>query len=76
VQLDGAGVVATFSTLGGLDGTTYRYAHVPVSEGPHVLTADAPVGIVVAGYDVEVSYGYAGGSGFEVIAPPPPPPEG
>lgn len=76
LQLDGAGVGGTFSPLGSLEGTDYVYAHVPVAEGPHVLTADVPVGIVVAGYDVEVSYGYAGGSGFEVIAPPPPPPEG
>lgn len=76
LQLDGAGVNANFSPLGTVDGISYRYAHVSVTEGPHVLTSDVPVGIVVEGYDVEVSYGYAGGSGFEVIAPPPPPPQG
>ena len=76
VTLDGQPVSANFFPLGGLNGTDLRYAHVPVDEGPHVLESDAPVGITVVGYDVEVSYGYAGGSGFEVIAPPPPPPQG
>jgi hypothetical protein len=76
IQLDGSSVAANLTTLGTVDGTEYGYAHVPANEGPHVLTSDTPVGIVVVGYDVEVSYGYAGGSGFEIIAPPPPPPEG
>ena len=76
IQLDGAMVGTSLEALATVDGTEYGYVHVPASEGPHVLSADVPVGIVVVGYDVEVSYGYAGGSGLEIIAPPPPPPEG
>lgn len=80
VSLDGADVTADpgWQALGSHDGTTYERAHFPLEFGPHSVVAggDATVGIVVVGYDVAVSYGYAGGSGVEFIGTVPlPPPE-
>ena len=55
---------------------TWQRGHFPLSFGPHTVGSDAPegVGILVAGYDVAVSFGFAGGSGveFQDEAPPPP----
>lgn len=74
VELDGVETDAsTFVDLAELDGVSWVYAHLAVTEGTHVVTASQPVGLTVAGYDVEVSYGYAAGSGFETITVPPPP---
>ena len=39
----------------------YRVARRPIVDGVHRIYADAPIGIVVYGYDQYVSYGYAGG---------------
>ena len=74
VELDGTEIDASaFTDLADLDGIAWVYAHLPVDEGTHIVTASEPIGLTAAGYDVEVSYGYAAGSGFEVITIPPPP---
>lgn len=70
----GVMVDAPTHALGALDGSEWVYAHVPVDEGTHVMTGSAPFGLTVAGYDVEVSYGFAAGSGLEPISIPPRPP--
>jgi hypothetical protein len=78
VLLDGADVsnAATWSEVGVLNGTTWQRGHFPISFGPHRVTSPASqkIGILVAGYDVAVSFGFAGGSGVEFQDQPPPPP--
>lgn len=57
VSLDGTPIPASsFSDAAGL-----RVARVGVADGPHTLTATAPVGLTVYGYDDDVSYGYPAG---------------
>lgn len=41
-----------------------------VSDNEHVLTSDQNIGLVVYGYDDDVSYGYPGGLGLEELRPP------
>jgi hypothetical protein len=71
VMVDGL-AVDDWSTLGELAGTTWVYGRAWLEPGAHVLSADAPVGITVVGYDVNVSYAYSGGSAVEVISEAPP----
>ena len=79
VNLDGASKTNDpgWLNIGMLGGVTWQRAHFQISFGPHRVDSDAPegVGILVAGYDVAVSFGFAGGSGVEYQdeAPPPPP---
>lgn len=79
VSLDGVDqtAAATWQNVGTLAGTMWQRGHFALPFGPHRVESPAPegVGIIVAGYDVAVSYGYAGGSGveFQDDAPPPPP---
>lgn len=79
VSLDGVDVTATgdWGPVGSAEGTTYERAHFTLKSGAHQVEAggDAKVGITVVGYDVAVSFGYAGGSGVAFIgaAPVPPP---
>lgn len=79
VELDGADLSndSGWASVGVLDGVTWQRGHFPLSFGPHRVTSPASqgVGILVAGYDVAVSFGFAGGSGveFQDQAPPPPP---
>lgn len=40
------------------------------NDGVHRIVANAPVGVVVTGFDAYVSYSYAGGTDLEEIAPP------
>lgn len=72
--LDGAPIAQGFLPLGEYDGAGYEYAHVAVAPGGHVIEGDAAFGITVVGYAQDVSYGYVGGSGVEVIGEAPPPP--
>jgi hypothetical protein len=78
VDLDGAAVgdASTWQDVGTLDGATWQRGHFPISFGPHRVESDADegVGILVVGYDVAVSFGFAGGSGVEFQDLPPPPP--
>jgi len=75
VILDGAQVAETFSPLGTVDGTDYGYAHVRLQPGHHRIESEKEIAITVAGYSDDVSFGYPGGSGVEVIVVPPPVPE-
>ncbi len=63
VQLDGALIPEDQFTL--VPTSTYSVHHAELGHGVHVLVANAPVGIVVHGYDKDVSYGYPGGLGLE-----------
>ncbi len=77
VTRDGISVdAAGWAPLGLLDGVGYEYVHLGVQTGSHSISSDAPCGIISVGYDQDVSYGYPGGSGLEVISEPPPPPVG
>ncbi|MEM6295911.1 MAG: IgGFc-binding protein [Myxococcota bacterium] len=77
VERDGVSVdAAGWMPLGVLDGVGYEYVHLAVETGSHRVVSDQPCGIVSVGYDQDVSYGYPGGSGLEVISTPPPPPVG
>lgn len=65
VQLDGQTVApAQFATVGASGHGVYR---TRVSDGVHVVKSDQPVGLVVYGYDDDVSYGYPGGLGLEAL---------
>ena len=56
-QLD----LSLFADIGG---SGYRVFRTPLSDGVHTIDADVGVGIVVYGYDKDVSYGYPGGMGL------------
>lgn len=74
LMLDGAAVGGAPAAAGLLDGVAYEYRHVSASAGSHVIEGDQPFGIIVSGHADDVSYGYVGGSGVEVISEPPRPP--
>ncbi len=77
VERDGISVdAAGWAPLGVLDGVGYEYVHLGVETGSHSISSERPCGIISVGYDQDVSYGYPGGSGLEVISEPPPPPVG
>jgi len=77
VERDGISVdAAGWSPLGVIDGVGYEYVHLGVETGSHAISSSAPCGIISVGYDQDVSYGYPGGSGLQVISEPPPPPVG
>ena len=59
VTLDGSVVSSALFTS--VPGSTYKVARVKVADGTHVLEASEPVGVVVYGYDDDVSYGYTAG---------------
>jgi hypothetical protein len=71
-----------------IDGTDYEVAQVFLDapdvgggegdcvDGQQFLRADAPVGIVVGGYDSWASYGYPGGLGISTLWQPPIDPAG
>ena len=44
-----------------IQGTEYRVARLMVSDGAHRIDASQPVGVIVYGYDDDVSYGYPAG---------------
>ncbi len=39
-------------------GSNYRYAHIRITEGTHIMTGDYPFGLFVCGYGNANSYGY------------------
>jgi hypothetical protein len=65
VKLDGQPLAADkFEDIPGTDYWAYRGA---VGDGVHTIEAEAPVSIVVYGYDHAVSYGYPGGLGLKTL---------
>lgn len=77
VARDGVSVsAANWRPLGMLEGVAYEYVALSVPPGSHSIESDEPCGIVSVGYSTDVSYGYPGGSGLEIISTPPPPPAG
>lgn len=75
VLLDGMTIAdADFGAVGSGD---WEVARLTVADGVHVLDGgDAPVGVVVVGFDAWDSYAYTGGTGAAAINPNPTPPEG
>lgn len=73
VAPDGAVVTLDDAPLAGfvgVGGGGYRRLVQPLSDGPHVLVSDLPVGIVVYGWSQSISYGYVGGLDTERIFDP------
>ena len=65
VELDGAPLnLATFQAIGDSGFGVYR---TELFDGIHRITADRAIGIMVYGYDDDVSYGYPGGTGMADI---------
>ena len=62
VELDGAPLdLATFQAIGVSGFGVYR---TELFDGIHRIRSDRPIGIMVYGYDDDVSYGYPGGTGM------------
>ncbi|MFO0751083.1 MAG: IgGFc-binding protein [Myxococcota bacterium] len=59
VTLDGATVAA--SSFSAIPGSDWKVARLEVGDGVHSVLADQPIGVIVYGYDRDVSYGYAAG---------------
>jgi len=59
VTLDGNALGASSFTA--ISGASWRVARLKVSDGVHRITATEPVGVIVYGYDRDVSYGYPAG---------------
>jgi len=49
--------------------TDYGYARFRISDGPHQISSNTPMGIEVYGYDCNVSYAYGGGLALDAINP-------
>ena len=60
VRLDGE-VVRGWQEVARAGDATWQVATVEVSDGRHTLEADADVGLLLYGYDRDVSYGFPGG---------------
>ena len=67
VTLDNRALPAT--SFAPVPGTEFGVHRTSVTDGVHVVAASEPVGIVVYGYDKDVSYGYPGGLGLEELNP-------
>ncbi len=50
-------------------GTDYGYARFRITDGPHQISSNTPIGIEVHGYDCNVSYAYSGGLSLDPINP-------
>ena len=73
VELDGAVIDPdAWDDAGDIDGTTWRVATVVVPDGRHYVESDVDFGLLVYGYDQDVSYGYPGGLDLEKFDAPPP----
>jgi hypothetical protein len=73
IELDGEVIDSdAFTDLAVIDGVMHTYLHRSLTDGPHRIEADVPIGITVVGYDTAVSFGFPGGVGLRVIAPTPP----
>lgn len=67
VFFDDLPVPVEWETIG--DGTLWKVARFPIGDGVHFIRANAPVGVIVYGYDQYVSYGYPGGLNLDVVDP-------
>lgn len=65
LRIDGAAVASTLFQP--VPGTTWVFAHIPVSDGVHSAEADAAFGLYVYGYGEADAYGYIGGTNAVVI---------
>ena len=73
VELDGRAIdVNAWQDVGEIDGEAWRVANIVVADGRHTLESDADIGLLVYGYDQDVSYGYPGGLNLEQFDAPPP----
>ncbi|MDC0673268.1 IgGFc-binding protein [Nannocystis radixulma] len=79
VELDCVGVV-TPDHFTAIAGTNYEVGYVELDDntgegtcvdGAHFISADAPIGVMVAGLDWATSYGYPGGLNFKSLWVPP-----
>ena len=52
-----------------LSGTDYGHARFRITDGPHQISSNTPIGIEVYGYDCNVSYAYGGGLSLDTINP-------
>lgn len=66
-KIDGAPVSVNKFTA--VTGTMWLVARLPIPAGPHRLQLSQKGGLVVYGYDDDVSYGYPGGAGLAVSQP-------
>ena len=73
VTLDGESV-GGWSEIGDSGGQTWAYARAEIEPGAHVVSSDAAAQVTIVGYDVTVSYAFAGGSAVEAINDAPPAP--
>ena len=62
ITLDGQAIAA--SALVPIGGSEFGVFRAEVSDGVHQIESDTKIGIVVYGYDNDVSYGYPGGLGL------------
>ena len=74
VRLDGAAVPqGQWRPVGQLGGVAWSVATLEVPDGRHEVEAEAELGVLVYGYDRDVSYGYPGGLNLEALNPDPVP---
>ncbi|MBI2893776.1 MAG: IgGFc-binding protein, partial [Deltaproteobacteria bacterium] len=67
IHFDGT-EVTDLEDVGDVDGTSFATGTVEIpADGTHIVTASAPVGLLVYGYDRYVSYGYPAGLDLEEI---------
>jgi len=59
VTLDGTTLIGSLYTS--IPTTGYKVARIKVNDGVHTISATEPVGVIVYGYDRDVSYGYPAG---------------
>ena len=59
ILLDGAPVTQALQPVAGPSGM--GVLQLPIADGVHTVTGDAPFGLTVYGYDCDVSYAYPGG---------------
>ena len=52
-----------------ITGTGLGYARFRITDGPHQINSNTPIGIEVHGYDCNVSYAYSGGLSLDPINP-------
>ncbi len=52
-----------------IGGTEMQVVHVPVSDGPHVVSGSEPFGLIIYAYDDYVSYAYTGGVNLSKLNP-------